>query len=147
VTTILASRTADGLQFDEDERGVGISGLGLRSFLVETTLEPAVAAYQKAVRAARELFEARAPGSPLVDPVARQATLDMLYFYAVNRLPLEVPASDWESPATWRIIQSLVEKRHPPLSPGAVAECARLMGISEPAYLHWRESDELFAMR
>jgi hypothetical protein len=144
---VAASRTVDGLQFQEDERGVGIDGLGFRSFLVQTTLELAVAGYEKAVRAARELFEQRAPGSPLVDPVAREATLNVLYFCAVNRLPLEVPPSDWESPATWRIIQKLVEKRHPPLSPEAVAECARLMGISEPAYLRWRESNELFEMR
>jgi hypothetical protein len=143
-----SARTVDGLCFTQDERGVGVSGPDdLRSFFVDTTLEAVIPAYEKAVGEARALFAARAPSSPLVDRIAREATFHWLYYYSVNRLPLEVLASDWEHTQTWRIIQQLVEERHPARSPEAIDACARLMGISGPEYLRWSDANELFELR
>lgn len=142
-----ASREVDGVLFTQEGPGVSATGHGQKSFFVETTLDTMVAAYEKAMQDARRLFGSRAPSSPLIDPIARESTFHWLYVYAVNRQPLVVVASDWEHPQTWRIIQDIVEHKHRPLSPEAVADCSRFIGISPAEYQHWRASDELFAMR
>ncbi len=74
----------------------------------------------------------------------QEATLHWMYFYINNRMPVQVPDSDWDHPQTRRIIQAVVERSFHPGSEEAVQLCAHLMGVSQDEYLNWREGDHWF---
>jgi len=79
--------------------------------------------------------------------LTQKATLHWMYFYIVNRLPVQITGADWRHPQTHRIVQEIVARRFAADSEEATALCAHFMDLSRDDFLKWKEGDELFLNR
>ena len=146
--------TADGLGVRQEGRNARATSGRLNYLFVESDRDAVIATYRRFVARARDYFARRWKSfcGPNVDPddfsdLTKEATLHWMYFYIINRKPVQITDADWEHPQTRRIIQSVVERRFPPGSHEATVLCAHLMGLSRDGYLKWREGNELFLNR
>jgi hypothetical protein len=146
--------TDDGLSVRQEGRNARAS-VGRRSYLfVESDRDTVIATYLRFVSRARDYFGRRwqsFSGSNIdaddFSDLTQEATLHWMYFYIINRKPVQITDADWEHPQTRQIIQSVVERRFPPGSHEATDLCAHLMGLSRDGYLKWRAGNELFLNR
>jgi len=146
--------TPDGLTFTQEGRNVRATDGKFVYRLPEADCAATQAAYEKWLAQARAHFEPRwrAVHGHSLDAVefaalARQATLHWMYYYLVNRLPVQITADDWRHPQTDRIIQALVETKYGAHSEATITLCAQLMGYSRSEYLDWKAGDDLFSGR
>jgi hypothetical protein len=146
--------TDDGLIVRQEGRNSRATSGRLDFLFVASERNTVLSTYTKFVTVARDYFAPRwqsFPGPNLdtddFHDLTQEATLHWMYFYILNRTPVEITDADWQHPQTRRIIQGVVERRFSPNSPEATALCAHFMGLSSTDYLRWRAGDELFLNR
>jgi hypothetical protein len=146
--------TDDGLSIRQEGRNSRATSGRLNFLFVESDRDAVLATYTRFVARARDYFARRWRSfrGPNIDAddftdLTQEATLHWMYFYIINRMPVQITETDWEHPQTRRIIQAIVERRFSPGSHEAIVLCAHLMGLSRDGYLRWREGDELFLDR
>jgi hypothetical protein len=146
--------TDDGLIVRQEGRNSRATSDRLNFLFVESDRDTVLATYTRFVAQARDYFARRWQSfrGPNIDAgdftdLTQEVTLHWMYFYIINRMPVQITETDWEHPQTRRIIQVIVLRRFSPGSNEATALCARLMGLSRDDYLRWREGEELFLNR
>src|ERR1039457_1914332 len=143
----------DGLQFQQEGDKTRVIS-GKLNFLFNSNPEKIIAAYNFFAACARDYFKPRwqsVRGANLnlqeFNEFTKESTLYWMYFYIINRMPVEIKNSDWEHPETRRKIQKTVELRFKRGSVEASQLCAHLMGLSQSEYVNWRKGDELYLNR
>lgn len=146
--------TDDGLTVEQEGRNVRATAGPLNYLFVDSDRATVIATYTRFVAQARDYFGPRwrsMHGSNIdaaeFSHLTQKATLHWMYFYIVNRLPVQIADADWRHPQTHRIVQEIVERRLTTGSEEATALCAHLTGLSRDGFLKWKEGDELFLNR
>lgn len=149
-----ASTNIDGLSVRREGRHTRVSSDRINVLFVDSEPDFIIAAYAKVFDSARTHFRPlwasyRGPNIDEADlaELTQRATLDSMYFFVVNKVPLQVFDLEWHSAQTRRIVRESVERRFPAESREAADLCAHLMDLSPEEYLRWREGDELYRHR
>jgi hypothetical protein len=147
------SETNDGLTIHQEGSTRAKSG-NLNFLFRDSTPETIIKTYTQFVAAAREIYGARwhsFKGPNIYEDdflyLTQKATLRSMYFYIVNRMPVNITEVDWDHPAAREIVQEVVERRFSRGTKEATSLCAHLMALSEKEYLGWQKGHELFINR
>ena len=146
--------TDDGLTVTQEGRNVRATTGRLNYLFGDSERETVISLYTRFVAQARDQLGRRwrSIDGPNIDAaefsdLTQEATLHWMYFYVINRLPVNITDADWSHPQTHRIVQAIVERRFASGSEAATALCAQLTGLSRDGFLKWKEGDELFLNR
>jgi hypothetical protein len=146
--------TNDGLTTHQEGSSTRVKSGNLNFLFRDSTPETIIKTYTHYVAAAREIFGRRwrsfkGPNMNEDDflYLTQKATLCSMYFYIVNRMPVNITEADWNHPAAREIVQEVVERRFSRGTKEATSLCAHLMALSEKEYLGWQKGHELFINR
>ena len=142
--------TDDGVIVQQEGQNTRAMSGSLNFLFVNSERNKVIATYKYFVSSARNYFKPRWQsfrGSNLAledfNEFTKEATLWWMYFYIINRLPVEIKEKDWEHPQTKSIILKAVQRNFQKDSCEASQLCAHLMGLSENEYVNWRKGWEL----
>jgi hypothetical protein len=146
--------TDDGLTVTQEGKNVRATSGPLNYLFVGSDKAAILSMYRSSVAMARDYFGPRwrsVRGANITaddfNDLTQEVTLHWMYFYVINRLPVQISNTDWGHPQTHRIVQKIVERRFTGGSEEATVLCAHLTGLSRDGFLKWREGDERFLNR
>lgn len=149
-----ASTKIGGLSVRREGQHTRVSSERINVLFIESEPDFIIGAYSKFVDSARGHFRplwASYRGANIdeadLDELTQRAALDSLYFFVVNKVPLQIFDREWQSAQTRRIVRACVERRFREGSAEATDLCAHLMGFSPEEYLCWREGDDRYRHR